>query len=290
MKILQYVHFLEISPHKLDNILERSFSSRKCEQYLYKMIMAESSHQCTGNPKAHSSGANLLNSRGMEMALLKIGGFGISGVTNEITYCLSSSQKWRHLTSIPHVEQCNFGSVVFNNELYIVGGCFNQSLQENIHPFGFRYSPIYNKWHTITPMKTERCRFSLNVLGKKLYAIGGASEIDDVFQVDVPNTDTCEVYDPSNDTWENIALLPEVRTQHAGATYENGTVKYLFISGGIYRDGVVSSLFVYNVDQNVWHRCTPMLTPRADHVMLTIGKLHNLNFFLSHISCHLCNS
>lgn len=75
------------------------------------------------------------------MAVLKIGGFGISGVTNEITYSLSTERKWKHLTSIPHVEQCNFGTAVFNNELYIVGGCFNQSLQENIHPFGFKYSP-----------------------------------------------------------------------------------------------------------------------------------------------------
>lgn len=207
--------------------------TQKNEQYLYKLILTESSRQCGANIEPQCN-ASLLNSRGMEMALLKIGGFGVSGVTNEITYRLSSSQKWRHLTSIPHVEQCNFGSVVYNNELYIVGGCFNQSLQENVHPFGFKYIPVCNKWHTITPMTTERCRFSLNVVGSKLYAIGGSSEMDDDL-LDLTSTDTCEVYDPANDTWENIAALPEVRTQHAAATYENGSVKYLFVSGGIYR-------------------------------------------------------
>lgn len=59
----------------------------------------------------------------------KVGGFGIGGITNEITYYLPSTGKWRHLTSIPHVEQCNFGTAVLHNDLYVVGGCFNQSLQ-----------------------------------------------------------------------------------------------------------------------------------------------------------------
>lgn len=235
IRLLQHIHFSEIPPQNIESVLERTLSmNQKNDQYLYKVVLTQSTQQCSGGMKTHCNTVSLLNSRGMEMALLKIGGFGISGVTNEITYRLSSSQKWRHLTSIPHVEQCNFGSVVHNNELYIVGGCFNQSLQENVHPFGFKYTPLCNKWHTITPMKTERCRFSLNVVGNKLYAIGGASEMDDGL-LDLTSTDTCEVYDPGNDTWQNIAVLPEVRTQHAAATYENATVKYLFVSGGIYR-------------------------------------------------------
>lgn len=220
------------------SVLERTLSvNQKNDHYLYKLVLAESNRQGSNSLKTQCNTVNLLNSRGMEMALLKIGGFGISGVTNEITYRLSSSQKWRHLTSIPHVEQCNFGAVVHNNELYIVGGCFNQSLQENVHPFGFKYSPLCNKWHTITPMTKERCRFSLNVVGSKLYAIGGASEMDDdpLDLTSTYSTDTCEVYDPAEDTWENIATLPEVRTQHAAATYENVSGKYLFVSGGIYR-------------------------------------------------------
>lgn len=73
----------------------------------------------------------LINSRGMELAVIKVGGFGLGGITNEVTYFLASCGKWRHLTSIPHVEQCNFGTAVLDNELYVVGGCFNQSLQVN---------------------------------------------------------------------------------------------------------------------------------------------------------------
>ncbi len=51
------------------------------------------------------------------------------------------------MTSVPHVESCNFGCAVLRNELFVVGGCFNQSLQEeeHIHPFGFRYNPRVNR-------------------------------------------------------------------------------------------------------------------------------------------------
>lgn len=95
----------------------------------------------------------LSNYRGMELALVNVGGFRKSGITNEITYYLPSVQKWHHLTSIPHVEQCNYGTAVKGNELFIVGGCYNVCLKEYIHPFGFRYNPMTNKWQTIAPMQ-----------------------------------------------------------------------------------------------------------------------------------------
>lgn len=201
----------------------------------------------------------------MELAVLKIGGFGISGITNEITYCFSSERKWKHLTTIPHVEQCNFGTSVLNNELFIVGGCFNQSLQENIHPFGFKYSPRYDKWSTMSPMKIERCRFSLNVLGGMLYAVGGAIEGDEY------DTSTGECYDPALDKWYMIKPLPTYITQHAGASCDFNLKLRLFISGGIDRDTVQSSLYCYTATEDKWQQYAPMLRARADHVMLCIG-------------------
>ena len=53
----------------------------------------------------------------------------MTGVTNEVTYYLPSVGRWKRLTTIPHVEQCNFGIAVLHNQLYVVGGFFNQYLQ-----------------------------------------------------------------------------------------------------------------------------------------------------------------
>jgi hypothetical protein len=58
---------------------------------------------------------------------VKVGGFGPAGLTNEI--CYHQEGRWRHLATVPHVESCNFGCAVLHNQLYIVGGCFNQGLQ-----------------------------------------------------------------------------------------------------------------------------------------------------------------
>jgi kelch-like protein 26 len=66
------------------------------------------------------------------LPIVKVGGFGPSGLTNEI--CYQQEGRWRHLATVPHVESCNFGCAVLHNQLYIVGGCFNQGLQ--VHVFG----------------------------------------------------------------------------------------------------------------------------------------------------------
>lgn len=84
----------------------------------------------------------------------------------------------------------------------------------------------------MAPMKIERCRFTLNVIGELLYAVGGSSEADEY------DTSTCECYNPIVDSWYMIQPLPAYVSQHAGAGYENNYVCRLYISGGIDRDNV----------------------------------------------------
>ncbi|PSN54714.1 Kelch-like protein 26 [Blattella germanica] len=270
-RLMRRVHFAEIMPWDLESILQQnSLAHNYQEQHLYHLVVSETCRQSrirSSNLVPVSKSSPLVNSRGMELAVVKVGGFGIGGITNEITYFLPSVGKWRHLTSIPHVEQCNFGTAVLDNDLYVVGGCFNQSLQENIHPFGFRYSPRYNKWTTMAPMQRERCRFSLNVVSGRLYAIGGASEVDDVLPEDEEDVSACECYNPETDSWESVRPLPGYRTQHAGATWGH----YLFVSGGLDRDLVLGSMCCYNAGTDTWEYRAPMLTPRADHVMLVMS-------------------
>ncbi|KAK8737119.1 hypothetical protein OTU49_004805 [Cherax quadricarinatus] len=217
----------------------------------------------TALPVSPAPPTGLVNSRGLELAVVKVGGFSIAGITNEITYFLPSVGRWRHLTTIPHVEQCNYGTAVLNNQLYVIGGCFNQSLQENIHPFGFRYNPQHNKWSTMAPMQRERCRFSLSVLGGQLYAVGGASEAsDDGIGED---ESLCEAYNPTSDTWTPIAGLPGARAQHAAAALNC----LLYVSGGLEGDQVLDSCHAYNPSTGVWEPRAPLLTPRADHYCVT---------------------
>uniref|UniRef100_A0A0P4WFA8 Kelch-like protein diablo n=1 Tax=Scylla olivacea TaxID=85551 RepID=A0A0P4WFA8_SCYOL len=211
----------------------------------------------------------LVNSRGLELAVVKVGGFSIGGITNEITYYLASAGRWRHLTTIPHVEQCNYGTAVLANQLYVIGGCFNQALQENIHPFGFRYNPHHNKWTTMAPMHRERCRFSLTVLAGLLYAVGGASEAADDGAAE--DESLCEAYNPATDTWTPVAGLAGARAQHGAATLEG----LLYVAGGLEGERVLASCYAYSPAAAAWLPRAPMLTPRADHACVThAGRLY----------------
>uniref|UniRef100_A0A0A9ZET0 Kelch-like protein diablo n=1 Tax=Lygus hesperus TaxID=30085 RepID=A0A0A9ZET0_LYGHE len=263
-RLVRKIQFSEVSWWELDTVTE----SR--EPWLAPSVFAEAVRQSRHkrssptSPLPLSPPSPLVNSRGMTLAIVKVGGFGLGGITNEITYMQPSTGKWRHLTSIPHVEQCNFGTAVLHNDLYVVGGCFNQSLQENIHPFGFRYSPRRDSWSTMAPMQRERCRFSLNVVSDSLYAVGGVSEGDGPVA-------ECERYDPSTDSWERVCPLPGPSTQHAAATLDN----YLYVSGGLDRDVVLNTVKRYDCEQDRWDIMPPLLTPRADHSMLSLqGRLY----------------
>ena len=37
---------------------------------------------------------------------------------------------------MPHVECCNSAAAVLHNQLYVVGGCWEEGQQDNIHGFG----------------------------------------------------------------------------------------------------------------------------------------------------------
>ncbi|XP_017484314.1 PREDICTED: kelch-like protein 22 [Rhagoletis zephyria] len=219
----------------------------------------------------------LTNTRGMELALVKIGGFETNGLTNRISCFLPSKGKWESLTVIPHIEQCNYGTAVLGNDLYVVGGSYDVCLKEYIHPFGFRYCPAKNKWKTIAPIQADRCRFSLNAMGNNfLYAVGGVCELNEIdggaelwaHDMAVSN---CERYDANADRWEYLPALSENRSQHAGVVLGD----QLYISGGIDRHIVLATLWRFDTKSNNWQKLCPMPTPRADHVLIVIdGRIY----------------
>lgn len=260
-QLARFVHFADISScHRKElyrsNLLKCLLSSSPLINKIW--TLTEPNYLC---PHQSTNNDSLVNSRGMELSLLKVGGFGISGITNEVTYFQNGSKKWRYLTSIPHVEQCNYGTAVLNNELFVVGGCFNQnqSLQENVHPFGFKFNPMTNSWSTMAPMQKERCRFSLSVVGHCLFAVGGVGESGDL-----ESTDQCERYNCITDSWSSITHIPRARAQHAGVSFK----QYLFISGGLEQDLVLNCLYRYDTETDQWEAKAPLLTPRADHSMV----------------------
>lgn len=274
--ILKHLNFKEIPVKEVEKIMKQLDIKRTNKLFtsVWNRVVPQSNMQLQNDHK-------LLNHRGLELAIIKVGGFELTGITNEITYSFPSTnnppsidEPWRYLTEIPHVKQGSFGISVLNNCIYVIGGSYDISLDnEDVHPFGFKYNPLTSEWSTIKPMNFDRCRFSLNVLENALIAVGGHSEgfflrLDE--QVG-NNVASVEKYDPTTDSWKMLTPMPEFRSQHAGATYKNK----LFISGGIDGYGtILNSLYQYDSSTDCWTNICS-ITPRADHVMLRVdGKIY----------------
>ncbi|XP_041375350.1 kelch-like protein 26 [Gigantopelta aegis] len=285
LQVLDKVLFENISLQELQSVCHNSVFKDICSKVpgLSKLINSFiNTTECTKDCEARVPGSitcpNLCkciarksvpgigNLRGFQQTVLVAGGFSNeTGMTSSVWYLDQSSSLLKHLTKIPHVDQCNFGMAAHNNKLYVIGGCFNDQMQEIVHPFGFCYDPAEDSWKSIAQMTLERCRFVLGVADGYLYAVGGDPHASDIQMEGAP----CERYDPRTDRWEEIEPLPGGRTQHAGTTLDNR----LYICGGFQEDeGVLDDLWCFNADSNQWERGSSLLVPRADHAMFTHGN------------------
>jgi len=209
-----------------------------------------------------SSSLGVLNSRGLDSAIVVVGGFHSEGVTNAVTYLPRGSDRWRSLTDVPHIEQSGFGLAVLNNMLYVVGGWFTHSMQEMPHPFGFRFCPISENWTCIAPMRQDRAGFYLGAVKGQLYAIGGPPDAN-------AENKLCESYDPASDSWRDVASMPGCREQQAGCCHGDN----IYICGGLdeWSNDVTTSFISYNINRDAWTALPDMTQGRADHCMSCAG-------------------
>ncbi|XP_016954612.1 kelch-like protein 26 isoform X1 [Drosophila biarmipes] len=220
------------------------------------------------SPEDRSLSQGPKNMRGMELCLLKIGGFEWKGLTNVIMCFSPTKMSWYELTAIPHIDQCNFGTAVLNNKLFIVGGAYDVCLKEYIHPFGFCYCPLRNTWMTIAPIQLDRCRFSLNAVGNRhLYAVGGILD-DDNPEEALRTISNVERYDIEQNVWTYMPSLQEHRSQHAGVVVGDK----LYISGGIHLANILASMWVFDTKTELWQELAPMPTPCCDHVLVAVDS------------------
>jgi N-acetylneuraminic acid mutarotase len=146
--------------------------------------------------------------------------------------------------------------VVFNNYLYILGGCSTQCAHgESAVNSVLRFDTRFETWLQVTPMLYKRAYFFAGVLDNKLYSIGGKQKDGSLA--------TAEVYDPAENSWETITSLPAVCHAHAGVVFGN----YLYITGGYSNNNFTADMQRYDPAHNHWEDMEPMHTQRGWHVM-----------------------
>ncbi|MBN1244811.1 hypothetical protein JXA31_04380 [Candidatus Bathyarchaeota archaeon] len=154
-----------------------------------------------------------------------------------------ATDKWAFKTPMP-TPRYGFAIVAYQNKLYCIGGASNFQ-----PPNGFYgailtgvnevYDPATNTWETKASMPTARIGLQANVVGDKIYLIGGD-----------PNRTINEVYDPATDTWETKEPMPTVASSYASAVFDNE----IYVIGG-YGSGNLNQ--IYNPETDKWRLGAP---------------------------------
>jgi N-acetylneuraminic acid mutarotase len=143
---------------------------------------------------------------------------------------LAQENSWVSLAPI-QVPRIGLGVATVKGKIYAIGGATAPS-RDTPPTSGFtnaneEYNPTTNTWTFKTPMPTARYGFGIAAIQNKIYCIGGCYA--NSVQYGPPlYTGVNEVYDPSKDTWETKASMPNPRL----GTQANAVNDKIYIIGG----------------------------------------------------------
>jgi N-acetylneuraminic acid mutarotase len=156
-----------------------------------------------------------------------IGGTGGGGYLNTNEEYDPDTNTWVAKKPMP-TPRAGFAIAVYKNKIYCIGGGPGNDWTvgfDEVTRMNEVYDPLTDTWETKTPMPTARQSLCANVVGGKIYLIGGNKPVNLNDPSFVPNVN--EVYDPETDKWTTnppLTTLPRVNTD-TGTTSHTWTTK-----------------------------------------------------------------
>lgn len=150
-----------------------------------------------------------------------------------------------------HAQVCSM-----QNYMYVCGGIELYSSNNPVSARSYRYDPRFDTWKDICPMSEPRHRFTLVSDGSSLFAIGG--------YCNGQYKNVVEQYILCENRWMQRASV-DIRLSAAAAAAIPGG--FIYLSGGQTDRGISRLVFRYQVNNDTWNSCSPMLHPRMDHAM-----------------------
>ncbi|MBE3142780.1 MAG: hypothetical protein IMZ61_02510 [Planctomycetes bacterium] len=179
----------------------------------------------------------MLESAGMAVAVDgKI--YAIGAITQEYD---PVALTWTKKASMPN--PTGGGIAVYQNKIYVIGDSYSQV-----------YDIATDTWASKTAMPTERIGVQANVVGDKIYLIGGISDAETGIILDVN-----EAYDPATDSWSTKEPIPTPVYLYASVVVGN---KIYVIGGSAEPPNVVLDLVqIYDPENDSWTTGASMPTP-----------------------------
>lgn len=181
-------------------------------------------------PNGRYKGASVTAANGRIYAF---GGFSVnpSVTLNDAVSWAPGETSW---TAVPDVmtraRSGHAGAATSDGRIYAIGGYVSGPEIPTLE----YHLPGTQGWHTLAPLPTPRKDLGVALSGGKLYVMGGnvAGTTNMAF------TRTTDVYDPSTNTWSQVASAPYGRYGHATVTLADGRIMVL---GGRYEANTASS-------------------------------------------------
>ena len=141
------------------------------------------------------------------------------------------------------------------------------------------YNPATGQWEAGGALSTPRLNHTATLLtnGKVLVAGGFVGGFVDVFVDGYQSLATCELYDPSTNSWSTVGSLAYGRGGHTATLLFNGKVLVAGGAGGI-PSSTLSSLSalvqaeIFDPSTNSWSSAGSLIWGREFHTMSTMGN------------------
>lgn len=170
-----------------------------------------------------------------------------------------TTDTWTTLADMP-TPRAYVSTTVVDGIIYAMGGIQEPGPRSNFEgvPAVEAYDPATNTWTALADILTPRAGLHASVVNGKIYAMGGAVDINS------PGLPTVEVYDPATNTWATKADMLTPRVILATSVVEG----IIYAIGGTLESSgstwpAISTAEAYNPATDTWTALADMPTARA---------------------------
>jgi N-acetylneuraminic acid mutarotase len=177
--------------------------------------------------------------------------------------------KWTSKKAMP-TSRNHFAVAAFQDKIYVMGGINGSVVGLHwaipvVTGINEVYYPETDTWETKASMPTPRSSSRANVVGEKMYLLGGAAQVPLGTLLPSGNPSNLnEVYDPSNDSWTSRSPMPTTVSHFISAVVDNK----IYLIGGVWADPGFTDIFpidsqvqIYDAETDNWTLGQPLPTP-----------------------------
>ncbi len=187
--------------------------------------------------------------------LYVLGGYGSHGGAPQRGVWTLIETAWKRLPPLPE-PRAAAGVTVVGGRLYVVGGVGATGVASRMLVLDLTQM----RWSKL-PGPTPREHLAVAALHGRIYALGGrVGGYLNSFAL-------FQVYTPGG-TWSPLPPVPTVRSGTGAAVVGNSIVSL----GGETADGIVSSVYAFDVGTGTWSRLPDLATPRHGLGVVSVGS------------------